>query len=202
VATIYSIGVYKLPRALRIFMKAHPSVRVELNYRAWNELLEEVKSNAVDIGLVAHPQRGEFEVVPIEEETLVLGVYPGHTFAKLTSVKAKDLHRQRFIMFPSRSPTGKGIERQLRHAGVKVQPVMEIQNVDTIKRAVEIGAGIAILPKNVMGAEVESGTLMQVEISDVEMKRPIGVIYKKGKRLSPPIRKFIEVLKGTKGGEK
>src|SRR5689334_24580946 len=100
VATIYSIGLHDLPPHLKKFLKTYPTVNVHVEYRRSNQVYEDVVSNVVDIGLVAYPQRdSRLEIIPLRKEILVLICHPHHAFAKLKTVRLRDLAAQRFISF-------------------------------------------------------------------------------------------------------
>jgi DNA-binding transcriptional LysR family regulator len=87
------------------------------------------------------------------------------------------------------------IDKLVKDRGVTVHPVMEFDNIETVKRAVEIDAGIAIVPKPTVVQEVAKQTLAQVQFDDPEMHRQLAVIYKKNKVLSPAMKQFISLLK-------
>jgi DNA-binding transcriptional LysR family regulator len=80
---------------------------------------------------------------------------------------------------------------------VQVQHVMEFDNIETVKRAVEIDAGIAIVPRGTITQEIAKQTLAEVRIEDAEFYRPLAAIHKKNKVLSPAMKQFLSVLKGT-----
>jgi DNA-binding transcriptional LysR family regulator len=199
VATIYSIGLHDLPPYMKRFLKNYPTVNVHVEYRRANEVYDDVVSNVVDLGLVAYPQRdGRIDVVPLRKEPMVLAVSPQHPLAKAKSVRLKELNGQKFVGFQSDIPTRKAIDKQLKDAGVTVQYAMEFDNIETVKRAVEIEAGAAIVPQSTVNQEVNKGTLAEVRIDDGDFSRPIAAIYKKGKVLSPAMKQFVAVLKGER----
>jgi len=80
--------------------------------------------------------------------------------------------------------------------GVEPNVVMEFDNIETIKRAIEIDTGVALLPEPTVVREVAAGTLASVRISDEELVRPLGIIHARGKPLAPTVRRFIELLRG------
>src|SRR6266550_4646058 len=104
--------------------------------------------NVVDLGLVAYPSRDhKLEVFPLRREPLVLICHPQHPLAKNKSIKLKALSGQKFIGFEPDIPTRKAIDRLLKDNSVQVEHVMEFDNIETVKRAVEIDAGVAIVPQ-------------------------------------------------------
>ena len=197
VATIYSIGLHDLPPYIKKFMKSYPTVNVHVEYRRANQVYEDVMSNIVDMGLVAYPQKdSKLEIIPLRKEPLVLICHPQHPFAKQKNLKLKALSGQKIIGFEPDIPTRKALDKVLKDANVEVQTVMEFDNIETVKRAVEIEAGISIAPQGTVAQEVAKQTLAEVKIEGVELFRPLAAIYKKNKVLSPAMKQFIGILKG------
>jgi DNA-binding transcriptional LysR family regulator len=199
VATIYSIGLHDLPPYLKKFLKAYPTVNVHVEYRRANQVYEDVIGNVVDLGLVAYPVRdNKLEIFPLRKDPLVLICHPQHALAKGKSVRLKTLSGQKFIGFEPDIPTRKALDRLLKDHGVHVQHVMEFDNIETVKRAVEIDAGVAIVPQSTVVQEVAKQSLAQVALDDGDFYRPLAAIYKKNKVLSPAMKEFLAVLKEEK----
>jgi DNA-binding transcriptional LysR family regulator len=196
VATIYSVGLHDLPPYLTKFLKAYPTVTVHVEYRRPNQVYEDVLGNVVDLGLVAYPNRdSKLEIVPLRKDPLVLICHPQHAFAKQKTIKLKTLSGQKFIGFQPDIPTRKALDKILKENNVEVQHVMEFDNIETVKRAVEIDAGIAIVPQGTVVQEVAKQTLAQVALSEGDFYRPLAAIYKKNKVLSPAMKQFLAILK-------
>ncbi len=197
VATIYSIGLHDLPTYLKKFLKTYPTVNVHVEYRRANQVYEDVLGNVVDLGLVAYPVRdSKLEIVPLRKEPLVFVCSPHNPLAKAKSIKLKEISGQKFIAFESDIPTRKALDKILRDKGVNVQVAMEFDNIETVKRAVEIDAGVTILPRNTVAQEISKNTLSEAKIDDSDLTRPIAAIHKKNKVLSPAMKQFIAALKG------
>jgi len=201
VATIYSIGLHDLPPYIKRFLKDYPTVHVHVEYRRANQVYEDVLGNVVDLGLVAYPNKdAKLDVVPLRKDPLVLICHPQHPFAKSKGIKLKNLAGQKFIGFEPDIPTRRALDRIFKDHGVDVRNVMEFDNIETVKRAVEIDAGVSIVPHSTVIQEVAKQTLAAVQIDDADCYRPLAVIYKKSKVLSPAMRQFITLLK--EGGSK
>jgi LysR family transcriptional regulator, transcriptional activator of the cysJI operon len=199
VATIYSIGLHDLPPYLKKFLKTYPTVNVHVEYRRANQVYEDVLGNVVDLGLVAYPTRdSKLEICPLRKEPLVLICHPQHPLAKHKNLRLKAISGQKFISFEPDIPTRKALDRILKEHSVQVQHVMEFDNIETVKRAVEIDAGIAIVPQGTVSQEVAKQTLAQVVLDDGEFFRPLAALYKRNKVLSPAMKQFLAVLKDEK----
>jgi DNA-binding transcriptional LysR family regulator len=197
VATIYSIGLHDLPPYLKKFLKMFATVNVHVEYRRANQVYDDVLSNVVDLGLVAYPTKDpKLELVPLRKDSLVVICHPQHPLAKGRSVKLSQLTGQKFISFEPDIPTRKAIDKILKEHGVVVDTVMEFDNIETVKRAVEIEAGVSIVPQATVMQEVAKQTLTELRIEGAELYRPLAAIYKKTKVLSPAMKQFLHILKG------
>ncbi len=199
VATIYSIGLHDLPPYIKGFLKTFPTVNVHVEYRRANQVYEDVIGNVVDLGLVAYPARNsKIEIHPLRKDPLVLICHPQHPLAKHKSIRLKALSGQKFIGFEPDIPTRKALDKILKDHAVQVNHVMEFDNIETVKRAVEIDAGVAIVPRGTVVQEVAKDTLAQVSFEDADFHRPLAAIYKKNKVLSPAMKQFLAALKEPK----
>ncbi len=201
VATIYSIGLHDLPPYLKRFLKAYPTVNVHVEYRRSNQVYDDVLSNVVDLGLVAYPNKDpKLEVVALRKDVMVLICHPEHPLAKRKTVKLAELNGAKFIGFQPDIPTRQAIDKVLKEHEVQVQHVMEFDNIETVKRAVEINAGVAIVPQGTVEQEISKQTLVETRLEDVQFHRPLAAIYKKNKVLSPAMKQFLAILKNDKAG--
>ncbi len=195
-ATIYSIGLHDLPPYIRRFLRAYPTVNVHVDYQRADQVYEDVLGNVVDLGLVAYPNKeSRLEVIPLRNERCVVIAHPNHSLARSKAIRLEQLDGLKFIGFEPDIPTRKAIDKVLRERGVNVTHVMEFDNIETVKRAVEIEAGVSIVPEQTVSQEVAKQTLVAMPIVDAEIDRLVAVIHKKNKVLSPAMKQFIEMLK-------
>jgi len=186
VAAIFSIGMHTLPDYVKKFMVSYPNVNVHIEYFSASRIYDMVLSGDVDIGLVAVPKRDKrLDVYDFEDEPLVLVCSPKHLLSYESQVDIHKLQFERFIAFEKGVPTRTWIDNILERYNIVVQPVMEFDNIETVKRAVEINSGISILPQTAILQELGSGTIV----------RPTGIILRKGKILGQAGRYFIELLR-------
>jgi LysR family transcriptional regulator, transcriptional activator of the cysJI operon len=198
VATIYSVGLHDLPPYLKKFLKSYPTVNVHVEYRRSNQVYEDVLGNVVDLGLVAYPVKDtKLEIVALRKDPLVLICHPKHPLAKAKAVKLAQIANQKFIGFEPDIPTRKAIDKVFKDHSIEVQNVMEFDNIETVKRAVEIDAGISIVPEGTILQEISKQTLAEVKIEGLDLFRPLAAIYKKNKVLSPAMKQFLAIMKGT-----
>lgn len=202
ISTIYSIGLHELPPYIKRFLKKYPSVNVRVEYRRSNLVYDDILHNAVDLGLVAFPNRKrQVEVIPFCEDDLVLICHPKHRLAQYARVSVSELKDDKLIGFESDIPTRRATDQILRDQNLNPEPIMEFDNIETVKRAVEINAGIAIVPQATVQQEKRQGTIAQVGLNGGAYTRPLAIIHRKGRALTPAMKKFIETLTSKTGRE-
>lgn len=196
ISTIYSIGLHELPPYIKRFLVDFPSVNVRVEYRRSNLVYEDILHNAVDFGLVAFPvKHRQIEAIPFRNDRLVLITHPKHPLAKGgAEVKVEDLAKQKFIGFDPDIPTRKAIDAIFKENKITIEPVMEFDNIETVKRAVEIDHGIAIVPQATVMQEAKQGSLAILGLGGREFTRPLAILHRKGRVLTPAMKKFIETL--------
>ena len=197
VAAIYSVGLHHMSRYVQDFMSRHPKANVRLEYLHPDRVLESVEQGQADIGIVSYPRSTRtLEAEPWREEPMVLVCAPGHAFAGRDTIQLSALDGQAMVSFDPDLVIRHEIDRVFAARGVEPNVVMEFDNIETIKRAVEIDAGVALLPEPTVGRELAAGTLSTVRLAGEELVRPLGIIHARGKQLPPTAQRFIELLRG------
>lgn len=195
VSTVYSVGLHELPPYLKSFLREFPNVLVHIEYRRSNQVYDEVIEGTSDMGLVAFPvQKKTIKVEPFRKDRLVVITSPQHPLAKRPEVVVADLAKEKFVGFEPDIPTRKAVDKIFRDCGLDMKPVMEFDNIETVKRAVEIDAGISVVPRATVEQEVKNGTLAALEFKGQPYHRPLGIIYKSGRVLSPAMKRFLKTL--------
>lgn len=201
ISTVYSIGLHELPPYVKIFLAQYPEVNIRVEYRRANMVYEDILNNSIDLGLIAYPEKHkQLEVLPFHDDTLILAASPEHPLAKKSSIDISSLNGHKFIGFESDIPTRKATDRIFREFNIDAELVMEFDNVETVKRAVEINAGIAILPQTTVTREEAQNLLKVIQFKNQNFRRPLALIHRKGRVLTPAIKKLIELLTTKKIG--
>ncbi len=196
VATVYSLGLHELPPYVKMFRQRFPDVEVRIDYVRSNQVYIDVIDGRADLGVVAFPtKRAGVLIDEFSEDRMVLICPPGHELAERRTVKLTDLRGQRFIAFEPDIPTRKAIDRVLKSEEVTVDREMEFDNIETVKRAVEVENAVSIVPLPSVQAEVKAGTLVAIEIRGADMIRQLGFVQKRSRSTSPAMREFIALLK-------
>jgi DNA-binding transcriptional LysR family regulator len=196
VSTVYSIGLHELPPYVKKFLMEFPNVNVHIEYRRSNQVYEEITEGTSDLGLVAFPShKKSIRVEPFLKDRLVLICHPANGLGQKDELTVRDLENAKYIGFEPDIPTRKAVDKILRDHGIELKPVMEFDNIETVKRAVEIDAGVAIVPRATVEQEVRDQTLIAIEFKGRPYYRPLGIIYKQGRVLSPAMKRFLKTLR-------
>ena len=200
VAAIYSVGLHHMSRYVQEFLSQYPKANVRLEYLHPERVLESVEQGDADIGIVSYPRGTKaVDAEPWREEPMAIVCAPGHRLAGLEAAPLESLADRPMVAFDADLVIRHEIDRVLAAHGVTPHVVMEFDNIETIKRAVEIDAGLAILPEAAVRREVAAGTLCCVPIADHaaagQLVRPLGIIRVRSKALGPTASRFLDLLR-------
>ena len=200
VAAIYS-AIHILSDHMQRFMSLHPQAKVRLEYLHPDKVVEAVLHDEADLGILSFPPANRsLTVLPWRTETMLFVCHPTHRLARRKIITASDLNGENFVAFDADLRIRKAIDRCLRQHEAKVNVVMEFDNIETIKQAIAIGAGVSILPRPTILKEVGNRTLAAVPLSMTELVRPLGIIHRRGKLFTPTIARFLEILRQSDQG--
>ena len=161
VACIYSVGLSHMNHYVQDFQDRHPKANVRVEYEHPDKVYELVEHDQVDLGLVSYPQSSRsVQATAWRNEPMVLVCAPGHTLSGRASIGPQQLDGVKMVGFDEGLRIRRAIDRVLTAHGAEARVVMEFDNIETIKRAIEIDAGVGILPLPTVTREIEAGTLV------------------------------------------
>ncbi|OGL06342.1 MAG: hypothetical protein A3H48_00395 [Candidatus Rokubacteria bacterium RIFCSPLOWO2_02_FULL_71_18] len=196
VAAIYSVGLHDVSRHMQRFMSLYPEARVQLECLHPHKVVEAVLEGEADVGIMSYPPSDRaLSVVPLRAEPMAVVCHPNHRLARRRLVAPADLNGETFVAFDPGLTIRKAIDRALRQHNVKVNIVMAFDNIETIKQAIIIDAGVSILPRHTVQKEVGVKTLAAVGLGIPDLLRPVGVIHRRQKPLTPTVSRFVQLLK-------
>ena len=195
VATVYSVGLHELPAKVREFMTKFPAAKIDLEYSRTTRVVRDVLNGTVELGVLAFPEpRRGLTITPMPDNLLVLIAPPDHKFAKRKKIKVTELNGEEFVHFERDVPTRKAMDKIFKANTVEVKKVAEFDNIETIKRAVEVGFGLAIVPEPAVIEARNAGTIAVIELAEKYWIRSVGVIYRSDRALSLAAKKFVDLL--------
>lgn len=198
ISTIYSVGLHELHGIMKSLLKTHPKIHMRLNYRRNDQVYDDVILGSAEIGIVAYPQpRAGVDVLPFRDDKLAVVCAPNHPLGQKAKVSVTALSGVPFIAFDREAPTRKAMDKMFRERGLSLTPVMEMDNVETIKQAISMGLGIGILPLATVQHEVNEGTLVAKPFAEGPFVRPIGLLVRKGKYLDRASQAVLDSFKSV-----
>jgi DNA-binding transcriptional LysR family regulator len=196
VAAIYSVGLGDMGQIVARFEADNPGTRVHIEYLHPDKVYERVLDRTADLGLVSFPRRArELVSIPWRDEPMVLVCAPRHRFAALKTIRPEQLAGEKYVHFDKDLIVRRHVDRFLRDHGAAVDVVMEFDNIENIKKAIEVAEGVALLPEPRLQREVKAGTLIAIPLSGCRFVRPLGIIYARHHRLNTTILRLIDLLR-------
>ena len=196
VAAIYSVGLRDMSQYVQRFVAQQPGAHINIEYLHPDRVKERVLDGTADFGLISFPEATrKLGTILWREEEMVVACAPSHPFVATGGVRVSQLEGQKYVGFNKDLVIRRKVDRFLRDHGVAPEVVLEFDNVENIKQAIEIAAGVALLPAPVLQREVRAGTLAAVPLKDARFVRPLGILHRRNPRPSPAAQKFIELLR-------
>jgi DNA-binding transcriptional LysR family regulator len=197
VAAIYSVGLGDMGQYVQRFQSEHPDVRVHLEYLHPDRVYEKVREGMADLGLVSFPRKlPKLAAMPWRDEEMVLACSPVSPLAPNLAIRPEQLQGIPYIHFDKDLTIRREVDRFLREHGITVNVVLEFDNIENIKKAVEHGAGVALLPEPTLRREVEEHSLVARPLYQCHLVRPLGIIHRRHLKPSNSARQFVELLCG------
>ena len=195
VAAIYSVGLHDVSRHMQRFMSLYPEARVELECLHPHKVVEAVIRDQADVGIMSYPPTDRaLTVVALRQEPMAFVAHPAHPLARRRVVLPAQLNGEPFVAFDRELTIRKAIDRALRQQNVRVDIRMEFDNIETIKQAIMIKAGVSILPRHTVQMEAGVRTLVVIPLGIPDLVRPVGIIHRRQKPLTPTASRFIQHL--------
>ena len=160
VETVYSLGLYGLNIQEKSFIRRHPRADLHIKFERSDQIYLDVVHEVCDLGIVACPwEHPLIRIIPFTREKLAVICRPGDPIASGKKPGWRDLNGRDFIAFNRDIPTRKLTDGLLRKHKTVVRVVQELDNIETLKRCVEAGRGISIVPENTVSQEVRRKSL-------------------------------------------
>lgn len=208
-AAIYSVGLHDLSQYVDRFHALVPGAGVDLEYMHPDEVSQRILNDQSDLGLMSFVTPGrELTAIPWQRQLMVVACPPTHRFAQMVAeqggVRPADLAGERFVAFDRELAVRREVDRFLRRYEVEVDVTAEFDNIETIKQAVDEGAGVAVLPEPTLRREVQQRTLVQAQFllppGEPTLVRPLSIVHRRNRRLNPAVTEFITLLQNGAGG--
>jgi DNA-binding transcriptional LysR family regulator len=186
-------AVHSLLPAIGRFAVAHPQVHVEVRRVLSRQMAAALLDRSLDFGVLTfQPAEKALQAVSLGHDELVMLAPPDHRLASRRRVTIEEVGRETVIAHNDPSPARERVLRlyERRHAPINIQ--IALPSLDGIKRAVEMGLGVAVLPRRCALAEIASGRLTAVKVPELASPRQIRLVFRRSAELSHAAQAFLE----------
>ncbi len=196
IASVHSVGLYEMPPYIKHFLKKYPLVSLRIDYRNADAIYRALHDNDIDIGIVAYPtEMPRLEIIPFLSDSLVLVARSDNPLAQKKKLRIADLENQPFVQFSEDTPTRRATDAIMSEHDITVNVRMECDNIEVLKQMVEIGFGMALLPNHTITDSDRAKGLRVLEISDMKIERPLGILLLKNAPRFKAMRAFLDTLR-------
>lgn len=200
-AAIYSVGLCYLPRLQLAVKAAHPKAEVRYQFGHPDEIYRLVEQGLVDFGLVSYAQPSKtISTVEWIDEPMRLVAPACHPLRNKAEVYPQDLLSESLVAFAPNLRIRHEIDRYLRHMGITMQIAGELDNIDSVKRAIEVKSAMAFLPEPTVYEELATGVFTMLNCPWLDLKRPLGLIQRRNVALGRTARAVIELTLEQRNG--
>ncbi len=196
-----STALYLLP-VLEAFRRRHPHVQVAVERSLSRQIPAALLRHEMDLGVLSYdPRNAELESTIVSLDELCLIVPPGHRLAGAAEVSVRDLGAESFLAHNVPSPFRRRVIETFQQLETPLNIIMELPTVETIKKAVRMGMGVAFAPRMCLADELARAELVSVPVRELHIERQLRLIYRRNSALSAAARAFLETARrGTRPG--
>jgi len=178
------------------FRRQHPLIKVEVQRGVASRIPTEILAREVELGVISFtPNDAALRSIPVLTDGLTLVVSPNHPFAGRKEVSIKELGSETFIAHNAPSPYRKKVIDAFEKYKTRLIIGVELPSLEAIKRVVEKGTGIALVPKLTAQSEIEAGRLASLNVKELKLDRKLNIIYRKNSELSHAAQAFLKLAK-------
>ncbi len=195
-------GEFVLPLAVGQFRRIYPGIRVELSIANTRTIIQRILSGEVDLGMVGErPQEraGELEMLDYVNDEIVLVAAPEHPVAARQPLTPAQASEAGLIVREAGSATRQTAERHFAALGVRPEIALVLGSNHAVKQAAVGGGGVGVISRLGVQTEVKAGMLTILDVTGWDCRRPLTLVYHKGRHLSPAQRAFLAFLEEQRG---
>lgn len=190
---------YLLP-VIEEFRRLHPLIKIEVQRGVASRIPKQITGREVELGVISFtPNDDSLRAVSVMTDELVLIASPKHKLAKQSSVSIKDLGDETFVAHNAPSPYRQKVIESFEKHKTSLNISVELPSLEAIKKLVEKGVGVALVPKLSAAAEIEGGRLAALSVKEMKLERKLNIVYRRNSELSHAAKAFLQIAKDLAG---
>jgi DNA-binding transcriptional LysR family regulator len=175
-----------------VYRTRHPTIKVEVKRSLASQIPSEILRRDVEIGVITYrPAQPGLTAIQVAKDGLALLVAPDHPLARRADVSVRDLGGESFLAHNVRSPYRERVIQTFDRYRTPLPIVIELPTLESIKRLVERGLGVALMPRRAAQAEILRGDVVALTVREMRFERPVYVVHRNGAELSHAARAFV-----------
>ena len=184
-----------------IFRTRHPHIKIEVKRSLASRIPSEILGRDIEIGVVTFkPTDAAISSIPVSMDELALIVAPDHPLASRATVSVRDLGAETFVAHNVASPYRERVVKTFEKFRTPLNISLEMPTLEAIKRMVESGLGVALVPRLTAQNEIARGSLVGITVKEMRLERRLYLIYRKGATLSHAAKAFLRVTREKPAG--
>lgn len=200
IASTAIFSTYFLPRTMGAFNKKYPGIQLELHTGNSHTVITRLLEGSAEIGFGGVvKQESEINHILLHREPFVLVVGAEHPLVSRNIIKVEDLQPYPFIWREHGTLIRRKMEEMFggNQSTTIFNNVIEVQNVETVKRLVEEGYGVTIIPEIAVKREINSGWLRKKFLIGLDIQASYYLLHPRKRPLSKHALSFLKQLKET-----
>jgi DNA-binding transcriptional LysR family regulator len=194
-AAIYSVGLSYLPQLQKRIKERHPQAELRTHLCHPDEVYRLVEQGNADFGLVSFPEQSKYiAATHWRDEPMLLVAPANHRMAGWEQITPEDLGLESLVAFAPNLRIRHEIDRYLRQLGITMRIAAELDNIDSVKHALEVNSAVAFLPEPTVREEINTGTLVALRCNWLKLQRPLGIIQRRNSTLGRTARGVLELI--------
>jgi DNA-binding transcriptional LysR family regulator len=195
VGTVNSIGIYQLPDVLSGFRRKYPDIRVRVDFREAEGVMDMLFQGKNDIAIVPWQRAySDLNAVSLARHKMFLVAPPEHPLVQLERVSPHDLEKHPFVGYHEGMHTRSMIDALFKRMSLSIEYSIESSNSATIKQMVLAGMGIAFLPEIAVAAELRRGQLARLDVPPLVMHQDVTLYTRKNRTLTRSAGEFVQFI--------
>lgn len=186
--------LYLLP-ILDRFRRLCPQIAVSIQRSLASRIPDDVLERAVEIGILSfRPESDLFKTIAVYTDELAFVVNPDHPLAREKGIAIEDLGAESFIAHNVPSPLREKVLAAFKRRRTPLKMEVELPSLEAIKRFVQLGNGVALVPRLTVETELARGALVAVAVPELQLERKLRLVFRRQAALSHAARAFLQVV--------
>ena len=188
--------LYLLP-LIHAFRREHPKIKVAVQRTLASRIADEVLQHSVDLGVLSfRPEDPQVKSFMVYRDELVCVVSPAHALARAGTASIQRLGKESFVAHNVTSPLRQKVIHAFKRHRTPLQMEVELPSLEAIKRFVQRGDGVALVPRLTVEGELEGGALVAVSVPELQVERRLRLVMRRQATMSHAARAFLKLVEG------